>query len=86
MVLRQWLEKKNEEQNARPGAIRRLQRDEKKKKKRGKKKEKLAGCRWRENEPGRKQRNQVNEFLRNSAFVWLLFDRDAIPSFLLAAN
>lgn len=32
MVLRQWLEKKNEEQNARPGAIRRLQRDEKKKK------------------------------------------------------
>lgn len=37
MVLRQWLEKKNEEQNARPGAIRRLQRDEKKKKEREKK-------------------------------------------------
>lgn len=43
MVLRQWLEKKNEEQNARPGAIRRLQRDEKKKKGREKKGEMAIG-------------------------------------------
>lgn len=55
MVLRQWLEKKNEEQNARPGAIRRLQRDEKKKKEREKKRR--NGDRRDVDEPGRKQRN-----------------------------
>lgn len=63
MVLRGW--KKNEEQeNMRPSAIRKTA-DEKKNKKKergGKGEMRSAGCRWRENEPRRKQRNYVNEF------------------------
>lgn len=64
MVLRGWKKKRRTGEYAAKCDSKNRRRKKKIKKKKGGKKEKWrsAGCRWRENEPRRKQRNYVNEF------------------------
>lgn len=89
MVLRGW--KKNEEQeNMRPSAIWKTADEKKnKKKERGGKGEmaiggmSLAG-KWASTETKKLCKRILQR--RAKPFVWLLFDRDATPSSLLAAN